>query len=1214
MEAITTKLNSILMALSGVSRQTTNKLCGAVESNLGFGEHLLRIVWFSIVDGLLALWDTLMKLLITIGQWVLNILDFLFVFIREFIGMNTDYSSLESITRSDIIFEFIFDSAIVEVIKDMIGLALVLIILFSIIAIIKSEYNFLVSGQGNSKKQVLVRALKSIFLIVLVPIIAIGGIILSNAILHSLYIATAGGSDVSLGTQIFVSSGYSANAYRQYAETDYKIPITYNFDEITNADNVSGYPTDGSIAQIDEAYQAFMSSSAWNKGWTTYLMFQEKLFSSMDKIDKLQKYATEGGGVSSYNQVYDRGIVTKKPEYYVMADVMDYAIKNNIRIYFKTAEDVYQSWVAAGNAVIANGDESIPIKYNSSAKTYDFDVFYEYKNEYTATEYHHTEGAKDEAEGAKFVVAIQKQGVNPNTGNIVNYYYPLSVSNNFASDFLRGGASIILARGLFYEGSMPTAIKEVDGVTEFYRDDLNVPMLADIFPVISYEKPPEGTTEEFGTKLLKMGVTLLTGVDASQLIPYVYFNFDLMHLFTKQTYSVIKLSEGFRNDYNFSQEGVVVNNVYDVSTFNIIILYFSSIMLFGILLKYMFGLSIRVVDIVLLAISYPAVVSTLPLDGGSRFKGWTKEFLDRLVATYGIVVGINLVLMICPIVFSLDLITPTMLLHSGIIGYNATAILTSYLLNAIIELLFMLVLFTSIKRFAIAIEHLLTGNDEAEIYNPEKKASKGLYGMGEEVVKDLKGLPEKIGHYVSGQFLINSAMSVMNTAMSMVPGSAIIGRMMEKSKEKSAFGMDMMNNMIQAGMSREEATRGAEIGEQFNSGAADRISMTSEAMATNSKNRAENVRQQREAINNADNNYWDNYISGAGQNGDASKASKGGASGKGKNGSSLENVDDLNPALAQAETQKRLQEYKDAHHGKDYVSPEDRDAKRAEEIEKYDNMSFGDKAKYRVKNAWDNTKDVVGFKKDKIANKFKGALSKAKETVKEEGQTIKEGLKETGRQAKKVGKSWAKFGKGFAKDAGKTAKSFGSIFKPVAGGKLGLMLMPLTMVAKSARFAATTSFRLAKNAVKLGVATAKTAYFAANTTTRLARYSIRSAKRAVKATTKGAKGVANKFKNGAKYVFNGDYRRQQKYKNRQEFINYKHRRAVQPKLSFVDKTKGRVRRLANTKLVSGTVRTARKIKDSNFAHKTVDFAKKAKDKTVDTAKKVGKATKEKAVK
>ena len=787
---------SKLMGISSVSN--SNKVCASGTDVLN-GDSVLETIWLvfrnSFLDLLSVIYETIVRIVYMIGHWMLTIIDFIFIFIRQMVGMNSDFTSLEDLSNSDMIFQFVFNDTVLRIMRGMLALGIVLLILFCIFAIIKSEYEFITQNSSNSKRGILISTAKALFLMAFVPVVAIGGIIMSNAILRSLYVATSRGeTSLSIGSQIFVASTYSANAYRRYADRNLKIPITFNFSEIKDTDNVYEYDTSGTIKEMDEALKDFKGQSVWTRGYKTFLMFESNGFLEMDNVDSLDRVYDKRGEKSPYHDVYDDGLFTRREQYYIMADVVEYSVMKNKAVYFKSAQEVYESFFEVYE-ILPDSSKNImesylPITKNEEEGVYNFSVHYRGDSE--TTQYSHKKNAHDEAQDAVFIIAVEKH--IEFEGKTYSYFYPLlNGQDGFATDYYQVTSQPVIAKGMFEDGEHPTAIREKDGIIEFYRDDMNIPMLADFFPKISYEMP-EGAFESLGIKILKGTFSALTGVDPSQFIPYVYFSVDIFNLFTKTTNAIVKLDGGLMKvDYNFSSRQFDQANVYKFSDINLIIFIFASVLMIGILLKVLFGIAFRTLDIFLLILTYPAVLFTLPLDG-SRFKSWTKTFVQKLISIYAVVIGINIILILVPITSGVDLFTVAEIEQAIGLGQLGSSV-TADFLNMFFHFFMLLVALSSIDGFIKTLASFVGSGSE----NPVSE--------GSTVVNDLKELPKKVGNVVSGKVFIDAGKEAVATATALaLPGSAIAGEAVKSvanfvghKKSKNDHGKSMLDRFQNIG-------------------------------------------------------------------------------------------------------------------------------------------------------------------------------------------------------------------------------------------------------------------------------------------------------------------------------------------------------------------------------------------------------------------------------
>ena len=762
----------------------TGKLCfaGALSSFLASSEpNFWSTMWTLIkarfVDMFLPLLELVAQLILFVYKWMLVIIDFGFVLIRQMCGMNTDYSSFESVIDGDIIFKFIFDEKILELMRDLTFFAIVIIIILAIIAIIKSEFVAVADGNNtgeikNDKSKIWKSIFESCLLLVLVPIVTFGGMILSNAVLQTLYNATRNGSDMSVGAGIFAASTYTANSYRQYANANQKIPITYKFQQIVDYTAVTDWDSSGSVDQIATALEKYKQANEWTQGYATFEMFYLDQFFNMDTID----YYTINDPNNAYQAVYDAGINTYKYEYYVNADLQDYLMRYSHEAYFLTAEEVYESCQSVG--------KQLNIAYEPDAHggkgVYEFSI--DYADDKDPIMYKHVEGSTDEANGAVFIVCVQKSVKQD--GETRYYYEPLTSANTrFNSEYLGNTPQYIVAKGFFDEGKFPTAIKKTGGKVSFYRDVLNVPTLGTFLPHISYEIP-SGVVQEPATAILRSAVDLFTGIDISDFIPYVYFEIDLMNLFDKSTRNVTTLENGgYHLDYVFSSQGMAIQHIYLPYTINFLVLILGTGVVLAKLLPAFFGLFKRFVDIIFLYLTYPAAVATIPLFGKSSFSKWVKNMVGKVISMYGLILGLHLSFMLITVSSSISLFTVQDLQHTFLSVITQD---TLPFFNMLFQLLFYLVGVTYIFGAGKTIQALIT----------DDKTVPDIVADGESLTKNVKGVYEKARDVVSGKVLLNSVKNITGYTdpktgqytPGFIPGSALIGAMSQRKETK--FGMN----------------------------------------------------------------------------------------------------------------------------------------------------------------------------------------------------------------------------------------------------------------------------------------------------------------------------------------------------------------------------------------------------------------------------------------
>ena len=111
-------------------------------------------------------------------------MDFMNIVIKELSGQATSYSVAgnSSLKESDILFQFMFNELTVKILKNVFYFSLLLLIIFTIIAIVKQEWDNRVNGKLSSIKKVFRKMILSIFTMIITPFILIVSIIFSNVV------------------------------------------------------------------------------------------------------------------------------------------------------------------------------------------------------------------------------------------------------------------------------------------------------------------------------------------------------------------------------------------------------------------------------------------------------------------------------------------------------------------------------------------------------------------------------------------------------------------------------------------------------------------------------------------------------------------------------------------------------------------------------------------------------------------------------------------------------------------------------------------------------------------------------------------------------------------------------------------------------------------------------------------------------------------------
>ena len=135
----------------------------------------------------------------------------------------------------------------------------------------------------------------------------------------------------------------------------------------------------------------------------------------------------------------------------------------------------------------------------------------------------------------------------------------------------------------------------------------------------------------------RSGLTL-TGEESGLLIPSLTYGYSMT------------VGAQLINFRNFSKFNVgAVWYYYNLWSFNWL-LGFGGIILAAVLLfNITFGLMARLLQVIALFLVFPAMVGVMPLDGGSAFGSWRKQYISDILMAFGAIIGMNIFFSILPV-------------------------------------------------------------------------------------------------------------------------------------------------------------------------------------------------------------------------------------------------------------------------------------------------------------------------------------------------------------------------------------------------------------------------------------------------------------------------------------------------------------------------------------------------------------------------------------
>ena len=142
----------------------------------------------------------------------LKIVDFIQKMFYKLCGLGSYWVNGVEMKETDPLISIITNKSVLQVLLALTLVAVAMVIVATIIQVLRTEFS--TEGSKNTKGQVFGQAIKAVIMFALVPICSAGGILITNALLQAVNVATSLGAESSVGGAVYVASTYSANHIR----------------------------------------------------------------------------------------------------------------------------------------------------------------------------------------------------------------------------------------------------------------------------------------------------------------------------------------------------------------------------------------------------------------------------------------------------------------------------------------------------------------------------------------------------------------------------------------------------------------------------------------------------------------------------------------------------------------------------------------------------------------------------------------------------------------------------------------------------------------------------------------------------------------------------------------------------------------------------------------------------------------------------------------
>lgn len=315
--------------------------------------------------------DLINSLVFIIAKYILLFIDFCQVIVYKIAGISTDLTKIVNMP----IFRFLLNDTVLKTIGAIMILGLILLVLVTIVAIVKNEYEASLDDKIDPKKtayKTVGKSFVTLFLMFITPFIIVISIVFSSVLLSSVnnVLNSNGTQQSTLGGTVFVTSAYNANNYRNYANGNIRLPIIINFDD----------PYQNGSAKYFTSEELKNIYDGWN-GKELYNKFARKEFASFK--DTLVYKNGKIYNANSYSD-YEKFVATSE-QYNVMADFIDYAMAHDIKFYIKDSQNKDIDWSRQSSNIKISDGVYDPMSGKISITYNDLSDLSPYNNYYTIT-------------------------------------------------------------------------------------------------------------------------------------------------------------------------------------------------------------------------------------------------------------------------------------------------------------------------------------------------------------------------------------------------------------------------------------------------------------------------------------------------------------------------------------------------------------------------------------------------------------------------------------------------------------------------------------------------------------------------------------------------------------------------------------------------------------------------------------------------------------
>ena len=353
-----------------------------------------------------------------------------------------------------------------------------------------------------------------------------------------------------------------------------------------------------------------------------------------------------------------------------------------------------------------------------------------------------------------------------------DYGYAVAYTSYYVNDpqTKKAASYPVIAKGIMTEDGLPTAIRQKNGITEFYRKDLVIRNASELGLSTYYVNIESiSTNMSLVSKLFNSVTKAFTGKSlverAYEGKPRFQFDTTINIPIGTNTENFTLTSEAIEMNYSFNRlGGLSSQNFYTTIRINFLVLIVALFALIPIMIKALFGVFGRVLDITCYYVLSPVAFSTIALGKDVKTKKdkteeqtpiyseWLKQIMKKTISVFAYVIAFQMFFIVMPFISGLELIKSTTVFDAVPLfsGINVNFV------NMVVRLL-----------FTIATAYLIV--EAPKVFADIMGQTNGI-DEGEKVKKAVTETIDDVRDTISGKKMVNTVNFATEQLKSAIPG------------------------------------------------------------------------------------------------------------------------------------------------------------------------------------------------------------------------------------------------------------------------------------------------------------------------------------------------------------------------------------------------------------------------------------------------------------